>query len=229
MTFFGLADSGPDGTQNEKATIASLVAGGNADAVWFYAEVATESSGPGGKESATTRVVEIASAAERWRVVAASFGEASELLYAADNWEIAGATSADGPLAKLLGSPRTVGAQLAADAIVVGPKAAAYGAGARDALAAWKFEPRSPCTSAPARSQRRRGVSPRPTSIIRMGDTRIVSRALWSPSRQRGTTGQSCLRRTCTGRRSPEPWAGMPTHGKENTYNCQLLLRALHA
>jgi hypothetical protein len=141
VTFFGLADNGPDGTQNDKATIANVAAGGNADAVWFYAEVATESSGPGGRESATTRVVEVAAAAEQWRVVAAWFGQATELTPSADNFEIEGATSADGPLTKLLGSPSAVNAQLAPDAIVVGPKIAVRDAQAREALASWKLEP----------------------------------------------------------------------------------------
>jgi len=141
VTFFGLADGGPDGVQTDKATIAKVLAGGNANVVWFYAEVATESTGPDGKGTGTTRVVEVATAAEQWRVVAASFGEAGELAPAGDNREIENATAADGPLAKLLGAPDLVGAQLAANAIVVGPKAATQGARSRDTLASWKLEP----------------------------------------------------------------------------------------
>jgi hypothetical protein len=141
VTFFGLADGGPDGVQTDNATIANVMAGGNADAVWFYAEVVTASTGPDGKGMGMTRVVEVAAAAEHWRVVAASFGEAGELQPASDNREIENATAADGPLAKLLGAPSTVGAQLAANAIVVGPKATTQGAGSKDALASWKLEP----------------------------------------------------------------------------------------
>lgn len=142
VTFYGLADGGPDGVQTDKATIAKLMAGGNADAVWFYAEVATENSVPsGGKETATTRVVEVASAAQQWKVVAASFGEAHALHGAGSNREIQNATAADGPLAKLLAAPGTVAAQLAPDAIVVGPTAATQGGSAKDALASWKLDP----------------------------------------------------------------------------------------
>lgn len=143
VTHFGLADSGPDGVQTDKATIAKVLAGGNADAVWFYAEVATEMTGGDGKTTATTRVVEIASAAAQWRVVAASFGEAAELAGSGANREVENATAADGPLAKLLGAPAAVSAQLAQDAIVVGPANVARGAEAAAALASWKLEPLS--------------------------------------------------------------------------------------
>lgn len=141
VTHFGLADSGPDGVQTDKATIAKVLAGGNADAVWFYAEVATEMTGGDGETTATTRVVEVASAAAQWRVVAASFGEAAELAPLGDNVEVDKATAADGPLAKLLGAPAAVGAQLAQDAIVVGPRTVARGGDAASALASWKLAP----------------------------------------------------------------------------------------
>src|SRR5581483_10214644 len=85
VTCFGLADAEPDGVQTDKATIGKVLAGGNGDAVWFYAEVATETSGPDGKGKQTTRVVEVAAAAEQWRVVAASFGAATALAPAGDN------------------------------------------------------------------------------------------------------------------------------------------------
>lgn len=142
VTFFGLADGGPDGMKAEKATIAKLLAGGNSDAIWFYAEVAVKWKTPaGGKESSTTRVIEVATAADQWKVVAAAFGEGGELAAMASNREIENATAADGPLAKLLGAPDAAAAKLAPDAIVVGPTTAVQGKGARDALASWKLEP----------------------------------------------------------------------------------------
>lgn len=140
VTYFGLADGGPDGVKAEKATISKLLAGGNADAVWFYAEVTVVSKKTtGGNETSTTRVVEVATVADKWTAVAEGFGVAGALRPSGGNEEIENATGTDGPLAALLASPSSVATQLAPDAIVVGPNDAAQGASARPTLASWKL------------------------------------------------------------------------------------------
>lgn len=145
VTMFGIGDGGPDGATTTKATITKLVAGGTADAVWFYADVTTEGHVPGGGGSnqSATRVVELIVASEKWRAVAASFGRGGKLQASDDNMEIPNATAADGPLAKLLGSTAAIGARLAPNAIAVGPtnEELASGAGAKAALAGWKLDP----------------------------------------------------------------------------------------
>lgn len=148
-SFFGIGDTGFDGVTTTKTTIAKLVADGTADAVWFYAEVATENEGPidgaVAKGQGLTRVVELIVASESWRAVAASFTSPREPQPSGANTEVPGAT-ANGPLAKLAATPGALAAQLAPNAIVVGPtkKQLALGSpGARDALAAWQLAPLS--------------------------------------------------------------------------------------
>lgn len=135
---FGIGDAGPDGGTVTNASISKLIADGNADAVWFYAEVTVEGGGTPG----VTRVVELLAAPD-WHAVAASFETAGKLQPSGNNREIENATSADGPLVKLLASPSAIAAQLASDAIVVGPEAdqLAQGSAGRAALAGWKIEP----------------------------------------------------------------------------------------
>ena len=135
---FGIGDAGPDGATVTKASITKLIADGNADAVWFYAEVTVEGNGSPG----VTRAVELLAAPE-WHAVAASFETAGKLQPSGTNREIENATSADGPLVKLLGSPAAITGQLAPNAIVVGPEAdqLAQGAAAKAALGGWKLEP----------------------------------------------------------------------------------------
>lgn len=149
-SFAGIGDTGFDGVTTSKATIAKLVADGTTDAVWFYAEVATENEGPVDGEvmkgRSTTRVVELIAASESWRAVAGSFTSSREPQPSGDNTEVPGATSADGPLAKLAASPSALAAQLAPDAVAVGPtkkQLAIGGPGARNALTAWNLEPLS--------------------------------------------------------------------------------------
>lgn len=135
---FGIGDAGPDGATVTKASITKLIAGGNANAVWFYAEVTVEGGGTPG----VTRAVELLAAPD-WHAVAASFETPGKLQPSGNNREIENATGSDGPLVKLLASPPTIAAQLAPDAIVIGPEAGqlAQSAEARTALAGWKLEP----------------------------------------------------------------------------------------
>jgi hypothetical protein len=141
----GIGDGGPDGVQTTKATIGQLIARGTPDAVWFYAEVNTESQGPNGQPSleTPTRVIELIAASEQWRAVAASFGVSAKLQPSGGNSEIPNATGPAGPLATLLSTPSSLSSQLAGDAIVVGPiyDQLSNGNGAGSALASWKLEP----------------------------------------------------------------------------------------
>ena len=153
VSHFGIGDAGFGGVTSRRAAIGKLAAGGTADAVWLYAEVAIEYEGPVDGEvqkgRGMTRVVELIAAAEGWRAVAASFTAPREPEPSGDNAEITGATAADGPLAKLAAAPGALAASLGPDAIVVGParrQLAIGGPGTRatrDALAAWKLEPLS--------------------------------------------------------------------------------------
>jgi hypothetical protein len=140
---FGISGGGPDGATIDKATIAKLIAHGTGDAVWFYAEVKTHTSGPGGGPSGDmpTRVVELITASAKWRAVAASFGLGTEISPSGENTEIPNSTGAAGQLADLLASPKDLAAQLAPDAIVVGPMGdqVATGSGAGAALTSWKI------------------------------------------------------------------------------------------
>lgn len=145
VTFFGIGD-GFHGMQTTKASIATLIAGGTADAVWFYADVSTENEfadddGNTKKASHTTRVVELVSAADDWRAVAGSFTESLKPQPLGANPEIEGATGGDGTLAKLVSGGAT--ASMAPDALLVGPEEGQLATGpaaARDAIAGWKLQ-----------------------------------------------------------------------------------------
>jgi hypothetical protein len=141
VSMWGIGDSGPDGATTAKVAITKLVAAGTPDAVWFYADVTTQSRGPG--KPAVTRVVELIVASENWRAVAASFGMGAALQVSGDNMEIPNATGTDGPLTKLLASTSAIGGALDPNAIVVGPTDAQVkqGGGAKGALLKWKLDP----------------------------------------------------------------------------------------
>ncbi|HEX4455266.1 MAG TPA: hypothetical protein VH143_30605 [Kofleriaceae bacterium] len=139
---FAIGGGGADGASIDKASIAKLVARGTKDAVWFYAEVSTHSTGPGGGPGiGSTRVVELLTAASSWHVAAASFDSPDELTPAGMNTEIAGATGAPA-LAQTLATPSKLGAQLASDAVAIGPTSDQVATSdAAKALASWKLEP----------------------------------------------------------------------------------------
>jgi hypothetical protein len=139
---FAIGGGGADGASIDKASIAKLVAHGTNDAVWFYAEVSTHSTGPGGGPGiGSTRVVELLTAASSWHAVAASFDAPDELQPAGMNTEIAGATNAPA-LAQPLATPSKLGAQLAPNAIAIGPTGDQVAtSNAATALAGWKLEP----------------------------------------------------------------------------------------
>ncbi len=145
VTHFGIGD-GFHGMKTTKASIATLIAGGSADAVWFYADVATENefvdhAGIRNTVAQTTRVVELVSAAHGWRAVAASFTEARGPQPSGANPEIAGATDSDGTLA-MLATDGAV-ASMAPDGLLVGPEAGQLATGpaaARTAITAWRLE-----------------------------------------------------------------------------------------
>ncbi|HTR55426.1 MAG TPA: hypothetical protein VMJ10_32330 [Kofleriaceae bacterium] len=145
---FGIGDGASVGATITKAEITKLVADGNGDAVWFYAEVTVQAKGPNGEagQPGITRVVELLSGADQWRAVAASFESAGELQPSGSNKEIEDATTSAGPLAKLLASTTAISSQLAPNAIAVGPAAGqlAQGADAKSALVGWKLDPLSP-------------------------------------------------------------------------------------
>ena len=138
---FAIGGGGADGASIDKATIAKLVAHGTKDAVWFYAEVSTHSTGPGGGGVGATRVVELIAASSSWHAVAASFESPDELQPAGMNTEIASATGAPS-LALPLATPSQLGAQLAPDAIAIGPTSDEVAtSNAATALTGWKLEP----------------------------------------------------------------------------------------
>lgn len=141
VTDFMIGGGGADGASIDKASLAKLTAHGNKDAVWFYAEVSTHTTGPGGGGAGSTRVVELITAASSWHAVAASFELPAELQPSGMNDEIAGASGAPA-LARPLATPSKLGAQLAPDAIAIGPTADQIAtSNAATALAGWKLEP----------------------------------------------------------------------------------------
>ncbi len=144
-SMLGIGDGGADGASTASARISNLLAGGNSEVVWLYAEVSTQDAGRGSRPGlkGTTRVVELIASSADWRAVAASFGDGEKLQGAADNIEIENATDGDHSLAKLLSSPDALVVALAPDAIVVGPESAqvAQGKDAKAALAKWALAP----------------------------------------------------------------------------------------
>lgn len=108
------AIDGPGGPTRDEA-IATLVAGGTDDAVWFTADVARTL----GTEKSIVRVTELVVGDT---AVAGSFSEPKSLEPMGELGEIPGATTHQpGPLAALVGDRDKLAAALSPDAIVVGP------------------------------------------------------------------------------------------------------------
>lgn len=124
--------------------IDKLVAGGNANVVWFSADLAfTVHSSEGGKtDDAVTRlhVVELLDGAQDWKPVVAAFSEVKKLAYYERPRGEVPAPTSPGPLAKLIADPAALSAALGADAVVLGtdPGDRAQGkAAAQKMLAKW--------------------------------------------------------------------------------------------
>lgn len=106
--------------------VARLVAGGNASAVWWSAElqVSVTAQEPGSTARATEttlRVTELATADAHWKVVAAAFAPVAKPENRADPDELdAASTTAPGPLTPLLADPAKLDAALAPHAVVFG-------------------------------------------------------------------------------------------------------------
>ena len=115
-----------------------VVAGGNDEAVWLFAElsITKHNSEPGEKETDATslvRATELATAASGWKVVTAAFGEPNDPVHSGGAFPMIDTTAA-GPLAQLLAAPK-----LSDDpnAVVITGKDAAVGPDAAKALATW--------------------------------------------------------------------------------------------
>ena len=107
-------------TQIDRSRIASLVAGGDQNTVWFTSDVAVDYSGTaeGAHEfhgSGTQRITQIAVLdGTSWKVVASLSGNEHGSPFGGSPHEIAGATES-GPLAQLIASPKAIAAALSAD------------------------------------------------------------------------------------------------------------------
>ena len=124
--------------QLKDVKVARVVAGGNDEAVWLFAElsITKHNSEPGEKETDATslvRATELATAASGWKVVTAAFGEPNDPVHSGGAFPMIDTTAA-GPLAQLLAAPK-----LSDDpnAVVITGKDAAVGPDAAKALATW--------------------------------------------------------------------------------------------
>ncbi len=135
----------------ERATITKLVADSTPDALWFYAEVTADyvlgDDVEAQRWTDTIRIVELVTSSEGWRSVASSFTAPRTPQSSAANDEIDGATTADGPLTKLVGTGEALARRMTSSSLLVGYQKEQDVVGpdaARASLAAWNLEPVSP-------------------------------------------------------------------------------------
>ena len=102
----------------------NLIAGGNANVVWFSADLTfTLDEGEGGKKKldvSHVRCVELLDAAAGWKPVVAAFTKVGDLSYYKKPHGEVAAPTPSGPLGKLIDSPDALAAALSPDAIVLG-------------------------------------------------------------------------------------------------------------